>query len=212
MAAAQGALADAKDDYERALALHSALAQDRTYPAMYEALGDVKTRMKDYSGAKSDLQASLDGYRKFEDPVGVAMACRDLGTIEDELGNYQEAERWFKTSLESISGLAKWDIVADVHSRQARILLKKGRISEARNLVVGSLEYWKKQNHARWIAASLLQLGEIELAGKEFPRAIELLGESKKVFSEVGDRARTELAEKRLNEAVSGQGMLHGKE
>lgn len=196
--AAEGNLTVARDRYRSALDIRTVIGQEEVRPAIFEALGVVQTRLGDLKGAEKSLMESLSGYRGAKDPVGVALASRDLGTLAVRTDDLDSAERWFQASLDSVGGLGKPDIVADVDGERALLALRRGRAHEARDAFLRCLDYWTAKGHARWVAVCELRLGLAESALGRRATALAMMRRSKAGFEKVGDRAGISDAANRL--------------
>ena len=192
LAGAEGDLQEAKKDYEQAWRLRDRLHQEFQKPSLEEALGDVETRLGEYAKAEAHLLSSIEGYRRFGDPVGVVLAQRDLGSVALGKGDLDDADDWLRRSLAGLRRAAKPqpDIVADIQSRQALVLLERDRPQEARTLLQGCLDHWSRKGQPRWIALTEMQLAlaEERLGLREAAR--ERLARSLAAFGRIGDRAR----------------------
>ena len=149
LAAAEGSLREARDHYRDALGLRNALKEDREKIALWEALGDVETRLGEYVSAEESLNQSLHAYERAGDRVGVAMVSRDLGTLAYRRWDPDAAFRWFQASLDAVKGKSKPDIEADVRGRKALVMLKQGQLDEAREDLRDCLHYWTTKKHPR---------------------------------------------------------------
>ncbi len=186
---ARGSLHAARQGYKEAAGIRVRIADGPTVPALFEALGDVETRLGDFKNAKASLNMALVGFRKYDDRVGVAMASRNLGSLYYGMKDLQAAKHWFQESLLAVKGLAKPEIEMDVRGRQALVYQQMGRIGDARNLLKRCLGFWVARRHPRWIALSQYQLGVCEAAAGNRQEATALLTASKAGFEKVGDMA-----------------------
>ncbi len=189
LASAEGDLPKAIGSYSQALRYREDLKQDQARPAILEALGDVQTRVKDVHGATKSLNEALAGYRSSDDRMGIAMATRDLGVLALQTGELKSADMRLESSLDAIKGMSKPDFVSDVRGQQALVLLKRGKASEAREILQECLAYWTAKNHGRRVATCQLNLGLAEEQLKNLAAAQAYVSRSKRGFDEVGDKA-----------------------
>jgi len=206
LAAAHGSFAEAKEHYQQALSLRQAMRQDACKPPILEAIGTLDTELGEYGEAQRNLTESLASYDAFKDPVGVAMAERDLGTVAFDQGRTAVADSWFHSSLRDVSGLGKPDIETDVKGRIALVLLNERRVDEARETLRSCLQYWTARRHPRWIALTEYQLGTVEAAAHHFGVARRLLAQSESGFRTVGDAAGVKKSEDWLVAKVGSAG------
>lgn len=200
---AEGSLENAKEGYKSAIRLRADLESDGTIPSIKEALGDVETRAGDYSDAEKTLLEALEGFSRYKDPVGVAMASRNLGTLSFVQKDLSGAERWFTYAFRSIYGLDKPDLEADLRGRQALLWHAQGKAG-AEEQLRKCLEYWTTKNHPRWIAVTQYQLGTIQSDAGATGEAERLLKLSQIGFQKVGDKAGARNASVALRKLVSG--------
>lgn len=210
LAAAEGRLPEARDVYTEALGLRNDLGQEQHKPAIYEALGDVQTRLGDYRGARGSLTLALVGYERGNDPVGVAMARRDLGSLAYQTGDFGSAESLLKSSLESLKGLSKTDLITDVRGRLGLVWLKRGRALEARDAQQSCLSYWTSKKHPRWTAVCELRLGLADEALGDMKAASTFVSRSRDDFIRVGDRAGSSEAAEQLRRLLARQSPVRG--
>ena len=189
LSAAQGDLHQAKNRYADALRLREVFKDDPAGPAILEALGALEARTGEYAQAQAHLDESLAGFRHAQDPVGVAMAMRNLGTLAFLKRDYALAQKWFASSLDTVSDRNKPDIETDVRGRQALVLRETGDLSQARSELQACLDYWKGRTHPRWIAVTEFQLGTVEARDHRSEAARNLFTSSLKGFRKVGDKA-----------------------
>ncbi len=201
---ARGHLRAAKVHYLDEEALRRSRVPGAEMPDLDEALGDVQTRLGEYDEARTRLLRSLEGYRNLSSAEGVLSAQRDLGSVELGAGNLDLADAWLRRSLEGLRKLPNPGIEADVHSRQALVLLARRRPKEAAKLLEGCLAFWRAQGHPRWTALTEMQLGQAEAALRQTARAADRLARSRDAFVRVGDEAR--VAEATTHLALLGRG------
>jgi len=200
LSSAQGDLEEAKERYVDALSLRRAFEDDPARPAILEALGALEARTGEYPPAQAHLDESHAGFRKAGDPVGVAMAKRNLGTLAFLQGDYALAQTWFASSLEAVSGRNKPDIETDVRARQALVLRDTGSLAQARSELEACLDYWMSREHPRWIAVTEFQLGTVEVRDRRTEAARSMLRRSLEGFRKVGDKAGAAEASQWLHE------------
>lgn len=162
IALAKGLMHRAESGYAEALHIRRALRDDKALPALQEALGDLCTKMNKLARAREYLLSSLKGFEKLKDETGVAMACRDLGTVSHREKDLQLAVYWFDRAEKSIAGLGKADLETDITARRALAYFDLGKRSEARKILNQCLQYWERREHPRWIEQTKKQ---IELIG-----------------------------------------------
>jgi len=192
----EGDIAAAKGDYDTALlkygtalTLRQLLGEEISYPALYEALGDLRTKMGELDKAEADLKNSHRLYSRFRDHVGVAMAARDLGTIWYLRKDWARADQWFARAEQSVAGQGKPELLMDITARQALVDAERGDPERARERLHVALAFWEGRKHVRWQAMTWQQLGIVSMTEGDQKSAREQFERSKGLFDQAGDRA-----------------------
>lgn len=188
LASAHGDLHVALERYEEAYNLHKVFDATEVRPALLEALGDVRTRLGDFDGARTALTAALKGYSDLNLAVGITMALRNLGSLDEALGNLDAAERQFDDAARAIKSENKPDLMTDVRARRAVVWAKRGRLAAAHAELETCLAHWEEVKHARWIAKTLLQLATVDRLSGQAQSARQRLDRAEALYARVGDR------------------------
>ena len=186
-------LQKAKAAYQRVVDIR----QDYGLPAwapIHESLGLVEVRLRDFSNASLNLQICLEASRKMNDPVAVALAYRNLGSLNLARNNLDIADGWFNQCLEILRRFDKPEIVADVQGQKALVLLKRGRAEAALAELTKCLEYWSSKGQIRWVASCQMRVAMAHEALHKFAQAKSHLQESIKNFKGAGDEVQTKTA------------------
>jgi tetratricopeptide (TPR) repeat protein len=161
VAAARGHYEAARQKYLTALEVRSFLGQEQCRPSILEALGALDTRLARYEDAEVELLQCLEGYRKMQDHVGMAMACRDLGTLHYARNEDALASRWLNRAMDQVKGKGKDDLEHDIRARLALVAARGGDVAEARQVLLQCLAYWQSRGHAKWIEDTKKQLDSL---------------------------------------------------
>ncbi|RYG21429.1 tetratricopeptide repeat protein, partial [bacterium] len=184
-----GRFEEAKDQYAVAIRRRKNLGQ-KPWPPVLESVGMAEMRLHNWQAARESLILCLEGFRDNQEPVGVAMASRDLGELAFRTGDLDAAENWFRRSLATIKGLRKADIETDVRGQHALVHLARGHALRAREELKACLDYWSRwesKGHPRWIAVTEMRLGLTEARLKNTAAARAHFTRSKEGFQRVGD-------------------------
>jgi len=181
-----GNYASANELYLRVIHYNGDLHDPQNLPAGYMDLAEVETLQGHLDQARSHLDQSIVGFMKLGDKTGVALVERDIGTVLTQQHKLDEADEWLGLALHDASALGKPDIVEDVRGRQAIVLREQKHFDAARTILGQTLAYWDNQNHRRWTARSLLDLGTVEVAAGNDVIAKRLLTKAKSIYSDVG--------------------------
>ena len=198
VAAAKGDLRAALKLYEQSLDVRVAFKEEASIPPILEAMGDVETRIGNYVDAQNHLNRSLELYSKFNDPVGVALVSRNLGTLAHKRQDLPAAEKWFEAGLQGAKSLGKREIEMDISARKALLLSEQGRSREARLLLEQCLRFWMGKRHTRWVAVTEQQLGTVSMQCGDHEKARAHFLRSRAGYRKVKDKAGLAESERNL--------------
>lgn len=205
LALASGDLTKARSDYRSAITIRTGLNQQNNLPPIWESLGIVETKLGLYEEAFRNLSLCLEGFTKANEPVGVAMANRTLGTLAHEQKKLDEAAKYFGKALVALGDLEKPDLITDIKARNALILRDRKRYQEAKSALDSCLSYWSQEEHPRWIATTRMQLATVHLVAGDHATAAPLLQQSRKQYLGLGDRAGARECDLWLSRVKPGQ-------
>ncbi len=178
----------AEKNFKDAILLKYAIRNKGARYPLYEELADVQTLMGRFHDARASLKTAQAGYENMKDPNGVGLVLRDLGSVCYQEGKYGEAMDCFTRAKQKTCGDGKRATDSDINARLALVYSKQHRFSEARALLSNCMEYWKKEkNHARWIATTNLQMGQVEEDAGNFETARHFYLFSQSGFEDLGD-------------------------
>lgn len=186
--AALGEDRDAIRAFKEAYELRKVLNQTTALPAILEALGEIENRTGSTAKARRHLEECARLFLDQADPIGAAMAYRNLGSVEHCAKNYSSARRYFSRSLELLGGKGKPEMEYDVLSRMALLKADIGDPIAARKELESCLSYWELNGHPRWIARSRLNLAKVLIIQREYEVARRYLQQSLGAYRQVGDK------------------------
>jgi tetratricopeptide (TPR) repeat protein len=178
------------------------MRRPNAFPALHEAIGDAQTQLGQLDSAQTNLTLALNGFRQMKDSVGIAMAMRDLGSIQSAQGNslkeksqekmakekFEQAIDWFDQALESLRSEKKQDLQIDIVARRAVALAHLGEVDTAIDTLNAACKHWETQKHTRWVAQTDYQMAQVELIRGNRARAKKFADESINGFSLVNDK------------------------
>lgn len=188
VATAMGDLPRAREEYRRSIRIRESMAQTEVLPSLSGALGEVERRMGLRTAAGESLRRSLAGFRRAGDEVGVALALRDIGQLRFDGGDWKAARQAYRESLAALGWATKPEIRMDLKARAAVAVAYDGhRFADARADLTACLDYWRANDHPRWMATTEFQLGLVERAAGEPARAAAHFEASRTGYAAVGD-------------------------
>lgn len=199
---ARGRLTSAVQDY-RATISYRQLRNKPIWGPIYEALGSVQIRLKDYKSAEASLDLALQGYTASHEPNGIAEVYRDRGTLAAARRTTDQALQWFAKSLEVLATGQSPDMVIDVRGERAMVYLQLGRYKESHKELEVCLNHWTKLGHPRWIALTEMRLGLAEDKLGKKTEAQTRVSRAKVMFEKVGDEARVKEADHHLKNLMA---------
>lgn len=157
---ARGRLDLAEKFLRQALAIDESLAPDSVETALtLVALGRLKTKIRDFDAARELLQRALAIYeRKAPGNVGVRLVLSGLGEHAEARGALAQAESYYRRSIDVLPAeLRAGGLDFQGLCSLGRVLVKSGRLKEARETYWGAL---------RSFEARLGRLGGAESVGR----------------------------------------------
>lgn len=199
----EGNLSEAVKKYESSLIIWRNMRRPNAFPALHEAIGDAQTQLGQLDSAQTNLTLALNGFRQMKDSVGIAMAMRDLGSIQSAQGNllkakdsqeklakekFEQAIDWFDQALASLRSEKKQDLQIDIVARRAVAMAHLGEVDTAIDTLNAACRHWETQKHTRWVAQTDYQMAQVELIRGNRARAKKYADESINGFSMVNDK------------------------
>lgn len=189
LCSSQGDFVTAKRKYLLSLQMHEQLGQLNYRASLFEAIGDCELRLGDLDSSEEHFSQSAQLYNKANDPTGVAIAKRGLGSVYHARKESQRAVTTFDAALADINGLDKPDLKSDLAARRALAISDLGQPQEALKTLNQCLDYWTSKDHPRWIATTRLQLAKVYRTTGEKEAAEQMARSAQSTFQSVGDKA-----------------------
>ncbi|MBD2668052.1 CHAT domain-containing protein [Arthrospira platensis FACHB-439] len=150
--------------------------------------GFQQYELSQYPQAWESLQQSLALYHEIGDKAGIAKSWGQLGSIQRNRGNWDEAERLYRQYLEVMtelgdrSGMASsWGVLGDIERN-------RGNWDEAERLYRQSLQLRTELGDRSGMATSWGLLGDIQRNRGNWDEAERLYRQCLEVETELGDR------------------------
>lgn len=125
---------------------------------------------------------------RFDIPTELAKSYVNLGNIATTKGNHEEAERFYRKSLELKRAIDDQYGVAIALHNLGTVISEYGDQEEAAALYEQSLAIKREIGDQRGIANSLLNLGALAYEQGNLVKALDLFEQSQRLFKEIGDR------------------------
>jgi len=125
--------------------------------------------------ARSMLQTSIDGFRELGDRSNVAIELANVAAIDYLLGDFESAHAGFEAAIETLRALGTTISLGDLLTESGYVLLALGRLREARERAVETLELAMQTAQIR-IATHALVTVALSSVDADPEQAARLLG------------------------------------
>ena len=137
------------------------------------------------------LEKARSIFEKLGNQWAIAMTLSNLGMIEEQRGNYDEAKRLYNGSLTIKRKLGDQLGIANTLANLGMIEQNRGNYDEAKRLYNESLEMEKRLGDQLGIAGTLHQLGIIEQQRGDCDEALKLYNQSLEIDRKLGNQSGT---------------------
>jgi tetratricopeptide (TPR) repeat protein len=139
-----------------------------------------------YDGALREVAVSLEELRGQDEPIYTAIAASHVGTLEINLGRYDEAQRHLREArdLAERSG-ADW-LLAAFPAHLGILAVLRGRLDEARALIAEGLDLSLAVRSTSLVTVCLAAYAQLALAEGDPQRAAQLKGAADGLRQRVG--------------------------
>jgi putative nucleotidyltransferase with HDIG domain len=186
-AEATGALAEARELFERALQLLTSPYQASIAAALFRWIGDTH-RHEGAGGAALDAYtvcrevAELNG-----DLVNLGYALNSLAILESEWGQFEAASELYLEALEVADRIGETRLIAMVAQNTGVLANVRGELDAALRHYRQSLESYRKLDDVPRVAGVLSNLGMLHSDLKQWEEAESVFAESALLSEQVGD-------------------------
>ena len=165
----QGFYDQARDLLQESIDIFQRLNEQEQIATPRHFLGILANQVGELAEARAQLQASLEIYRKNNNPWGMAWTLSNLAytsaTDEDE---FFEATKLIQESLAIYKAIGNKQGIAIALNNLGYILYRQGDYSTAKQLITESLSLRREIGFPRGIAVGLNNLGHVTAALKEY--------------------------------------------
>jgi tetratricopeptide (TPR) repeat protein len=148
-------------EFDKSIDLAQKIDDQYTLGLAYLGKADVYSKTRDLPLATAYAMQSLDIFYKIGDRQSIADACRVLGSIQRERGNWQIAESYFRTAIELNLEFKNWLNLGETYYELSQLYRKRQMLDEAKKSLSCSLRYFRKikvKSYIRRIQAELQEL------------------------------------------------------
>lgn len=198
----------ARDFFERALALAQEMGHKEWQVRLLRQVGQVHLGLSEFDRAKARLEESLQLARATGDRVSTAAALGALGRVATEMGAYGESRARLEESLAMARDAGDRAVLIPILKNLGMVEVWLGLYSEAEGHLEESLRLARDLQDLPNMASALNHLGHISLDQGNYERAKAYLEESLPLAREIGDRGSEAVALFNLGMVESRMGLL----
>jgi len=188
LAAEEGDMAAAREDYEAALTLYRQIADGHGMACSLNNLGLVARSQGDGGTARALFEESLARHREGRSPRGMAMALSNLGALAMSADDYAAADEHLSASIEILETLGDESGLAAVLNNLADVSRFKGDLAAAQLLYAQAHAINRRLGNRNWEATNLYNLGAVACAAGDPAAALSLLQEALTIWRRLGNR------------------------
>jgi len=142
-------------------------------------------------GARQLYHRSLDAYQRSGNLVRQAGVLSNLGVVCQWEGSWDEALSYYERSRDESLKIGSTINAGVARINIAEILIDRGELAEAEELLLETLPLWKASRHRYFLGACLSFLGRVSLRAGRLDEALKRLEEARANFVHV--RAESEV-------------------
>jgi predicted ATPase/DNA-binding SARP family transcriptional activator len=199
----QGALDEARAQWERALAIFRSLDDTPEVGRCLAELGSVYIATDDLDRAIELYEEASEIFRASGQDSRLAMCLANLGAIASMRGDLEGSATYTEQGIALQRARLDRDGLGISLHNLARTKLKLGQVDEARQLFAQSVAIAAELEYRELIAYCLGSAAELVHAAGETARAAELLGASASAFEEIGSLPQGDESEMQAQLAVA---------
>jgi diguanylate cyclase (GGDEF)-like protein len=140
-------------------------------------------RLMRTDAALSDAYLARTEYEKLGDRAGVALACKTIGTVLSDSGDFDGGIDSFEKALAALKGIDEPEIEAATRNNYGEIFRELGRHSEALAMYERALEIGKSAGFRGAMGIYLSNIGLVQLAKGQYDEAEEHFRQALQVFA-----------------------------
>ncbi len=209
----------AKKNAEKALLFATQTGNALDLAHANELLGIIAKQRFDYTNAIEFLLQALDGWKKLDNPKGIAKVNLHIGQIFHVQKDYTNALIHLNRSQTGFEKLQDQTALASVHQSLGDVFLAQNFFGKAKesyttafDLYIGAEAYQSAAEIARFLGKITLELGDYEGALVYFSQSLDLHGSLEdlpNIATDYNDLALTHIAQKNFEEAKENNAIAY---
>ena len=184
----QSKYAEARELYEKSLAIIKEIGDRNGEANCYLNLGAVYQSVGEYDKAREHLEKSLVIKKEIGDKNGEASCYGNLGNVYVSVGEYDKAREHLEKSLAISKEIGDRDREANCYGNLGNMYQSVGEYDKAREYLEKSLAIKKESGDRNGEAACYINLGVVYRSIGESDKAREHLEKSLVITKEIGNR------------------------
>jgi tetratricopeptide (TPR) repeat protein len=184
----QGAFADGRAPFQRALTLARAGELSRTEADALRGLGIIAEAEGDLVSAHAAFEHSLEFMRSLSDQRGEGAALNSLGLVAYYQRAFADARRYFDESLRLRRSIGDRRGQGTTLNNLGIVACAQGEFSDAQRWLEEALQLTKEINDREGESSALEVLGALALYTGDLGCAEQRLNDALRIFQEIGDQ------------------------
>ena len=184
----QSKYAEARELYEKSLAISKEIGDRNGEASCYGNLGAVYQSVGEYDKAREHLEKSLAISKEIGDRNVEATCYGNLGAVYQSVGQYDKAREHLEKSLAISKEIGDRDREASRYLHLGNVYQSVGKYDKAREHLEKSLAISKEIGDRNGEASCYVNLGHVYHSVGEYDKAREHLEKSLAIKKEIGDR------------------------
>ena len=197
---------DALAEFQAALRLHERTGNRWRVGLVHNNMGEVYRAVGDPYAAVQEFEEAISIWSEIGHQSGVALALTGLGAARVELGDVSQGRTDLERAEVAFQALGSTKYFPDLYRFLASAELASGDLDAAERAAARSTEFARSANVPHQAAATQRVQAQIALARGDRRRAHELLENSRRTLSDVGDALELQRTEAVLESIASDDG------
>ncbi|QYS85681.1 tetratricopeptide repeat protein [Flavobacterium oreochromis] len=182
-----GEMQRAKYYSESAIKIFNELGDERGLADVKYVLAAVYYKTNQYHLGLIHFNDALKIYKKHDDYCNQSRTEKSLGTIFECIGDITSAFKVYKSAIQNAKKINDLNLESNVYNNLSGILIKKGKINFAKQIINRSIELKTQTKDIRGMAYALYGKGKIYHFCGEYNKAKELYNESLSIHKEMSE-------------------------
>ncbi|AEW86074.1 hybrid sensor histidine kinase/response regulator [Flavobacterium columnare NBRC 100251 = ATCC 23463] len=184
-----GEMQKAKHYSENAIRIFKELGEDKGLADAKYGLAGVYYKTNQYHLGLIHFSDALKIYKKYDDYCNQSRTEKSLGTIFECIGDITSAFKVYKSAIRNAKKANDLNLESNVYNNLSGILIKRGKINFANQIIDKSIELKTQTNDIRGMAYALYGKGKVYHFYKEYSKAKEFYNKSLNIHKEMGENA-----------------------